>query len=152
NGVAFDKTNPAISLFQALPAGVTAGTGTVLVRMVNAGSRMHVPAIVGSQTTGQTGAGSATTVTGFQLIAEDGNPLPGTPRVQSDVFMAAGKVYDVMINAPAAGAPALPVYDRELSLSSNAVGRDSGMLAYIGVNNGGVRSEEHTSELQSREN
>src|SRR5207302_8886399 len=69
---------------------------------------------------------------------EDGNPLPGTPRVQSDVFMAAGKVYDVMINAPAAGAPALPVYDRELSLSSNAVGRDSGMLAYIGVNNGGV--------------
>src|SRR5882762_8131160 len=133
NGVAFDKTNPGISLFQALPTGVTAGTGTVLVRIVNAGSRMHVPAIVGSQTTGQTGAGLTTTVTGFQLIAEDGNPLPGTPRVQSDVFMAAGKVYDVMINAPAAST-ALAVYDRELSLSSNAVGHDSGMLAYIGIN------------------
>ena len=136
NGVAFNKTNAAASLFPVAPN--TGVTGTVLVRMVNAGLRMHVPAIVGSQTTGQTGAGLPTTVTGFQLIAEDGNPLPGTPRVQSDVFMAAGKVYDVMINAPAAGAPALPVYDRELSLSSNAVGRDSGMLAYIGVNNGGV--------------
>src|SRR5205807_8345984 len=126
NGVAFNKTNAAASLFPVAPN--TGVTGTVLVRMVNAGLRMHVPAIVGSQTTGQTGAGLPTTVTGFQLIAEDGNPLPGTPRVQSDVFMAAGKVYDVMINAPAAGAPALPVYDRELSLSSNAVGRDSGML------------------------
>src|SRR6267143_5669696 len=135
NGVAFDKTHALASLFAVNPAtGVASGTGTVLVRMVNAGVRMHVPAIVGSQTTGQTGTGAATTVTGFQLIAEDGNPLPGTPRVQSDVFMAAGKVYDVMINAPAAGAPALPVYDRELSLSSNAVGHDSGMLAYIGVN------------------
>src|SRR6266853_6717700 len=133
NGVAFNKTNPAISLFQALPAGVTASTGTVLVRMVNAGSRMHVPAIVGSQTTGQLGTGAPTTVTGFQLIAEDGNPLPGTPRVQSDVFMAAGKVYDVMINAPATST-SLAVYDRELSLSSNAVGHDSGMLAYIGIN------------------
>jgi len=136
NGVAFNKTNAPASLFPVAPN--TGVTGTVLVRMVNAGSRMHVPAIVGSQTTGQTGAGAATTVTGFQLIAEDGNPLPGTPRVQSDVFMAAGKVYDVMINAPATSAPALPVYDRELSLSSNAVGRDSGMLAYIGINNAGV--------------
>jgi hypothetical protein len=135
NGVAFNKTNAGISVFQALPASAT---GTVLVRMVNAGSRMHVPAIVGSLTTGQTGAGAATTVTGFQLIAEDGNPLPGTPRVQSEVFMAAGKVYDVMINAPAAGSAALPLYDRELSLSSNAVGRDSGMLAYIGSNGSGL--------------
>ena len=44
---------------------------------------MHVPSIVGSLT----GTGAA----GFSLIAEDGNVLPGVPRVQSEVFMAAGK-------------------------------------------------------------
>ncbi len=76
---------------------------------------------------------------GFSLIAEDGNPLPGIPRVQSEVFMAAGKTYDVMINAPASRRPpALPVFDRELSLSGNATARDAGMLAYIGVNGAGA--------------
>ena len=70
--------------------------GNVLVRLVNAGLRMHVPSIVGAQT----GAGAA----GFALIAEDGNPLPGVPRIQNEVFLAAGKTYDVMINAPASGA------------------------------------------------
>ncbi len=138
NGVAFNKTNPSASLFSTFPTTLApaSGTGSVLVRFVNAGSRMHVPSIVGSTTTGQTG-GSNPTVTGFQLIAEDGNPLPGLPRVQSEVFMAAGKTYDVMINAPAAGA-ALPVYDRELSLSGNAIGRDAGMLAYMSINGASI--------------
>src|SRR5580704_17036315 len=45
NGVAFDKTHSPYSLFSATPA--TSVTGTVLVRMVNAGLRMHVPSIVG---------------------------------------------------------------------------------------------------------
>src|SRR6202023_977685 len=116
NGVAFNKTAAAAtnpSLFPTLPAtGLTPATGTVLVRLVNAGLRMHVPSIVGSQT-GAAGAG------GFSLIAEDGNPLPGVPRVQSEVFLPAGKTYDVMINVPAAGGTALPVFDRQLSLSSN---------------------------------
>src|SRR6202162_4631644 len=122
NGVAFNKTNPSGSLFSAFPTTLApaSGTGSVLVRFVNAGSRMHVPSIVGSTTTGQTG-GSNPTVTGFQLIAEDGNPLPGLPRVQSEVFMAAGKTYDVMIGATAAGAPALPVYAREVRLSRNDI-------------------------------
>src|ERR1700751_2890753 len=48
--------------------------------------------------------------------------------------MAAGKTYDVAVNVPASGASALPVYDRELSLSGNSVSRDAGMLAYIGTN------------------
>src|SRR5882672_5539927 len=96
--------------------------------MVNAGLRMHVPSIVGAQTAG------ATSTAGFTLIAEDGNPLPGTPRVQSEVFMAAGKTYDVMINAPAAAAKALPIYDRQLSLSGNSTSRDGGMLAYLNIN------------------
>ena len=124
NGVAFDRTHPASSLFAASPA--TGVTGTVLVRMVNAGSRMHVPSIIGSLT----GTAAAP---GMGLIAEDGNPLPGVTRVQNEVFMAAGKTYDVMINVPA-GTTALPIYDRELSLSGNATARDAGMLAYISVN------------------
>ncbi len=144
NGVAFNKTAPGTSLFAAVPGTVAAPvTGTVLVRLVNAGLRMHVPSIVGSQTMGFTGAGASALVTGFTLIAEDGNVIPGAPtapRVQSDVFMAASKTFDVMINAPATGAPAIPVYDRELSLSGNSSERDAGMLAYIGVNGGALPS------------
>src|SRR5256885_8019098 len=93
---------------------------------------MHVPSIVGTQT------GPTPSRSGFSLIAEDGNPLPGVPRVQSEVFMAAGKTYDVLINVPAAGGSALPVFDRELSLSGNAIARDAGMLAYISVNGAGL--------------
>ncbi len=127
NGVGFDKTHPTLSNFNTLPP--TGATGPVLVRLVNAGLRMHVPSIVGSQYT-PTGGVAAN---GFALIAEDGNPLPGIPRVQSEVFMAAGKTYDVMVDLPAATA-AVPVYDRELSLSGNATARDAGMVAYFGAN------------------
>ncbi len=128
NGAAFDKTNAATSLFPTSPA--TGVTGSVLVRLVNAGLRMHVPSIVGAQT--------GASVPGFGLIAEDGNSLPGLTRVQSEVFMAPGKTYDVMINVPAAGGTALPIFDRQLSLSGNATSRDAGMLAYIGVNGAGL--------------
>jgi len=141
NGVPFNKTSATTSLFAATPGTAAAPvSGNVLVRLVNAGLRMHVPSIVGSLTTppvvpaGVTAAASA----GFSLIAEDGNPLPGVSRVQSEVFMAAGKTYDVMINVPAAGATALPVFDRELSLSGNSIGRDGGMLAYVSVNGAGI--------------
>ena len=132
NGVAFNKTNANASLFPvsnyiaSIPSTGTA-TGTVLVRLVNAGVHMHVPSIAGSLT------GTANSP-GFSIIAEDGHPLPGLPRVQHEVFMAPGKTFDVMINGTAAGSTAVPVYDRELSLSANAIGRDAGMLAYIGVN------------------
>jgi hypothetical protein len=50
NGVAFDKTQSSKSLFATSPSTVLP-TGNILVRLVNAGLRMHVPAIVGSQTT-----------------------------------------------------------------------------------------------------
>jgi len=72
NGSPFNKTSPSTSLFASKPPlGVT---GNVLVRMVNAGLRMHVPSIVGAQTT----VPPATVASaGFSLIAEDGNPLPG---------------------------------------------------------------------------
>ena len=132
NGVAFDKTN-ASSFAVPDRAGHRRRPATVLVRMVNAGLRMHVPSIVGSQT-------GTPAVSGFSLIAEDGNPLPGIPRVQSEVFMAAGKTYDVMINVPAAGGTALPIFDRQLSLSGNATARDAGMLAYISINGAALPS------------
>jgi hypothetical protein len=146
NGVAFNKNNTSSSVFPVAPAIIapaTNTTGNVLVRIVNAGLRMHVPSIVGSQVTGATG-GTNPIVTGFKLIAEDGNPLPGVPRVQSEVFMAAGKTYDVMINGQSTStsgttttiAPylnALALFDRELSLSANALARDAGMLAYISI-------------------
>src|SRR5467141_3309547 len=126
NGVAFNKTAAATALFPATAgtttnsAGiivpVTTGiTGNVLVRLVNAGLRMHVPSIVGSQT-GVAVAPATTPPFGFSLIAEDGNVLPGVPRIQSEVFLPAGKTYDVMVNVPAGGS-ALPVFDRQLSLS-----------------------------------
>src|SRR6266853_1351638 len=135
NGVAFNKTNASTSLFAASPtAGVT---GNVLVRFVNAGLRMHVPSIVGSQT-GVAVAPATVPPAGFSLIAEYGNVLPGVPRVQSEVFLPAGKTYDVMINAPATVTTALPVFDRQLSLSGNGTARDAGMLAYIGINGAGL--------------
>ncbi len=135
NGAAFDRTNSASSVFAAANSATSTVSGNVLVRIVNAGSRMHVPSIVGSLTTN-----AAKTVSGFTLVAEDGNSLPGAPRVQSEVFMAAGKTYDVIIDTPAAGGTALPIFDRELSLSANAISRDAGMLAYISVNGSGVPS------------
>src|SRR5579871_661686 len=143
NGVAFNKTNASGSLFAAVPGSSTAAvSGSVLVRLVNAGLRMHIPSIVGSQTTPSVVASGTTptTAAGFSLVAEDGNPLPGVSRIQSEVFMAAGKTYDVMINVPAASGSALPIFDRELSLSGNSIERDAGMLAYIGINGSSVPS------------
>ncbi|MGF6729199.1 hypothetical protein OKW50_001280 [Paraburkholderia youngii] len=125
NGIAFDRNNAAGSTFAA---AAPASTGLVLLRFVNAGLRMHVPSVVGAQT-------GNPPVSGFSLLAEDGNVLPGNLRVQSEVFLAAGKTYDVLMNAPATGALALPVFDRELSLSTNNQ-RDGGMQGYISVNGG----------------
>src|SRR5579862_54269 len=138
NGVAFNKTNAALSLFKTSPNNTNA-TGNILVRLVNAGSHMHVPSMVGEQTNTTVG-GTATVANGFSIIAEDGNPAPGVPKVQSDVFMAAGKTYDVMIAVPAAGGTGIPIYDRELSLSGNKTSRDNGMLAYISANGASVPS------------
>jgi hypothetical protein len=128
NGVAFDKTHIDASKFVATAGTATSSiAGTVLVRLVNAGLRMHVPSIVGSQT----GDNNAP---GFGLIAQDGNPLPGKTRVQSEVFMAPGKTYDLAINVPPASNTALPIFDRQGSLSGNGRERDAGMLAYISIN------------------
>ena len=85
DGHAFDQTNPA---FSAVNIGSSDKTGTVLLRFVNAGLRMHVPSVAGLS---------------LSLVAEDGNVVPEIPvalaagktpqpHVQSEVYLAAGKV------------------------------------------------------------
>jgi len=127
NGVSFDRSNIAASTAQVLaPVGtsVAAGTGNVLVRLVNAGSRMHVPSLVGMP---------------FTLVAEDGNPLPGQPRNQNEVFLSPGKTYDVMIKPAQAGGNYTPstyaFFDRQGSVTTNN-NRDGGMQAYLAIAGG----------------
>ena len=126
NGVSFDRTNPDAS---ALTVPAAAAQGRVLLSFVNAGLRMHVPSVVGANMT---------------LLAEDGNKLPGVPKVQSEVLLPAGKTYDVTIQpapvtpatTPATYAPVtFPVFDRQLSLSTDNQ-RDGGMQTYIKVAGG----------------
>ena len=139
NGKSFDKTTMASS---AAPIAAAASTGNVLVRFVNAGLRMHIPSVNGLK---------------MSLIAEDGNVLPDvaigaskTPpslnvRVQSEVFLPAGKVYDAMVspasNATATAAPTAftpanyQVFARDLSLSTNGA-RDGGMQTILQVAGG----------------
>jgi hypothetical protein len=132
NGTSFD---PTVGGSSAAPVLTSYTTGNVLLRFVNAGLRMHVPSVSGLS---------------MSLIAEDGNVLPDvalaasqsnplTVRVQNDVFLSAGKVYDAMVNPAAtlANPPTVPVsvynnagyqiFDRELSLSSGGTRHDSGM-------------------------
>jgi len=123
NGVSFDRNNISASTLAGPAAALT--TGNVLLRFVNAGLRMHVPSVVGLN---------------MDLIARDGNVQPGLPKVMSEVFMAAGKTFDMMVHPspnatdPTSYNPAIyPVFDRELSLSANNH-RDGGMQAYITVN------------------
>src|SRR5882762_350361 len=127
NGVSFDQSASWKSQFATTPA---LAAGSVLVRFVNAGLRMHVPSIVGAIT------GGTAAVPGVSLIAEDGNVLPGVPKIQSEVFLAAGKTQDVLINDPAPAASTLAVFDRHLSLSTNNR-RGGGMMANIARSAGG---------------
>jgi hypothetical protein len=134
NGVSFDRSNPTSS---ALAVPATATSGNVLLRFVNVGLRMHVPSVVGLD---------------MKLIAEDGNVQPDValalangltpqPKAQTEVFLAAGKTYDIVVTPPVAAgsftAAAFPVFDRELSLSTNNQ-RDGGMQAYLQVAGGAL--------------
>lgn len=158
NGRSFDRTNPGGSAVTPGPTTCTAVSpsvcttttpyfaGNVLLRFVNAGSHMHLPSVVGLP---------------MALIAEDGNlqpdvavgmtkpahatcpsgivPIAGAcPKVQSDWFMAAGKVLDVLVqpaHTTAYTATVYPTFDRELSLSTNNE-RDGGMQAVLALNAG----------------
>ena len=88
---------------------------------------MHVPSVVGAPMT---------------LVAEDGNKLPGKARVQNEVFLAAGKAYDVTIQpkqttAGSYDGATYAVFDRALGVStSNQL--DGGMQAYLQVAGGAL--------------
>jgi hypothetical protein len=118
NGQPFSRSNPSSI---GIPSALS--TGSVLLRLVNAGLRTHVPSVVGLN---------------MKLIAEDGNVLPGNPKVQSEVLLPAGKTSDVLV-APAATPGASPatyatnsygVFDRQLSLSAGNT-PDSGMQTFL---------------------
>jgi hypothetical protein len=122
NGQAFDRTAPESSAFDVGDAA-TYSTGKVLVRLLNAGSRTHVPAIVGLP---------------MALVAEDGNLAPGNPKVQNEVLLTAGKTFDALV-APAGAAATgyasatYPVFDRSLFLSTDNH-PDGGMQGFLLVN------------------
>jgi large repetitive protein len=85
NGKPYDETNPgatSVAMPDLLGSDTNALSGNVLVRMVNAGLRTHVPTVVGLP---------------FKLIAEDGNVAPGNPKVQNEVNMPPGKTIDAIV-------------------------------------------------------
>ncbi len=118
NGAWFDKTLPQNSQF-LVGDGATYVTGNVLVRLLNAGSRTHVPSIVGLP---------------MALVAEDGNAAPGNPKVQNEVLLTAGKTYDAIVKPAANGAAyasgTYPVLDRALFLSTDNH-PDGGMQGFL---------------------
>jgi hypothetical protein len=133
NGQSYDKMAVSKSTIQ-LPA--VSSSGNILVRLVNASPRMHVPSIVGLP---------------MWLIAEDGNLQPeiqvaaaanktAMPKLQNEVFLPAGKVFDVAVMPASSGgaytAATYPVFDRQLSLSANNQ-PNSGMQAYLQIGAGG---------------
>src|SRR3569833_1648713 len=126
NGAAFDRSNPTNSSIPVAAAGTQAN---VLLRFVNAGLRMHVPTLVGGSMT---------------LLAEDGNKVPGNPRIQSEVPLMAGKTYDVAIQPALTvtgtyDAATYAVVDRALNLSTSGQ-RDGGMQVLLQVAGGAAVS------------
>ena len=120
NGQPFNRTSPA-----GIPVPNSVASGNMLLRFANAGLKTHVPSAVGLN---------------MQLIAEDGNVLPGKPRVQSEILLPAGKTYDVLVNLPIAtsngvttyAAKAYGMFDRQLSLSAGNT-PDSGIQTFLQV-------------------
>jgi large repetitive protein len=104
NGQPFSNANLAGN---AIVMNDAANTGNVLVRFVNAGLRTHVPSIVGQS---------------MSLIAEDGNVAPGSPKVQSEVLLPAGKTVDALITPAFVASTytdaAFPVFDRALGTAT----------------------------------
>jgi hypothetical protein len=110
NGKPYDQSNPSgtsVAMPDLLGSDTNALSGNVLVRMVNAGLRTHVPTIVGLPLT---------------LIAEDGNVAPGNPKVQSEVNMPAGKTIDAIVrpvsHATSYADAVYSFFDRALSLTT----------------------------------
>jgi hypothetical protein len=151
NGHGFDRTNPAAN---AVSVGSADSTGTVLLRFVNAGLRMHMPSVAGLQMAliaedshlqpdvalAFTKGTSPATCSSGNLPIKLGPTAAACPKVQNDFFMPAGKVLDIAVKpAGTAGgtytANPYPVFARDLALSTNSQ-RDGGMQAFVLVNAG----------------
>src|SRR6202051_688692 len=134
NGLSFSKDTRQASALSVPAAG---STGNVLLRLVNAGSHMHVPTVTGLN---------------MLLVAEDGHVLPDVAlalapppphaaqtlpaktlpssqglQLRNEVFQAAGKVYDVLVSPPQATAGTYDtntygIFDRSLALSATTHG------------------------------
>ncbi|HET7291511.1 MAG TPA: Ig-like domain-containing protein, partial [Vicinamibacteria bacterium] len=113
NGEPFDK---AVTGSNLIPAGA-ADDDTLLVRLLNAGLRSHVAAVVGLD---------------LEVIAEDANLYP-TSRKHSATLLPAGKTHDAF--AALAGDRTYAFYDRMLDLT-NSDAPEGGMLAYLVVGAG----------------
>jgi len=79
---------------------------TFLLRMLNAGQRTHVAALVGVE---------------LSLIAEDGGRYPGLPRVQTEAALAAGKTMDALVATEADIDVTYNVFDRMPSFSNEGL-------------------------------
>ena len=77
----------------------------VLLRMLNAGQRTHVPAIVNQEMT---------------LITEDGNRYPGNPLVQTEALLTAGKTLDALIQTMPAVDVTLAIFDHMPTYKNDA--------------------------------
>jgi Bacterial Ig domain len=132
NGQSFDQKTPASSAFAvAINSDASRGTsasGNVLVRLLNAGSRTHVPSIVGLP---------------MSIVAEDGHVAPGNPKIQNEVLLTAGKTHDVIVHPTATtnlyDAKAFAVFDRQLSLTAENQ-LNAGMLGFLQVAGGALPS------------
>ncbi len=133
NGQPFDKTQPLKSTFP-VAATPAAASGNVLLRLLNAGLRTHIPSVVGLS---------------MSLVAEDGNLAPGNPKVQSEVLLTAGKTYDVLVKpqqvapvpttGPAFAPATFAIFDRQLSLTT-ANQADGGMQGILQVAGGTLQA------------
>jgi hypothetical protein len=98
---------PALTLVNGAPSADTSSAitpgDTFLLRMLNAGQRTHVPALVGVE---------------LNLIAEDGNLYPGLPRQQSEASLPAGKTLDALVATAPGTDVTFAVYDRSPSYSN----------------------------------
>jgi FtsP/CotA-like multicopper oxidase with cupredoxin domain len=87
-------------------------SGTVLLRLLNAGSRVRMPVVEGVH---------------LRLVAEDGNPRPFVLE-QASPDLPAGTTADALVQPAAAGLTA--IYDRALGLSNAGVS-PGGMYAFL---------------------
>jgi len=146
NGVAFSKDAQQLSALSVPAAG---STGNVLLRFVNAGSHMHIPVVNGLNAL--LVAEDANVNPDIALAIAAGRTLtanpPATPastgpaaglRVQTEVFQAAGKVYDVIVSpaqtiAGTYNSSTYVIYDRSLALGNGGVSNNGGMQAVLDV-------------------